>query len=249
METLQASHAPMEDSAVPIEQMTQPMGPLEEGDQTLVDAAHRIPAGVHEARHPDGTLTRVVKGEHPDRDVVTTTTYSPDGTGKEASATITHTPGLEGVRASSREWPTNEESKNGSNEVHRNDVQDGPSILDMKHDREQAQAVKLQIARHIDQAGQNVDTRIQDPEVAREMALGEKPHRDEIAERNQEVEIANEAVKEAARRYAEDGSHGDEIGEKAMRASRIERAARGANETSLAHANAAAEAIRQEHQV
>jgi hypothetical protein len=48
--------------AIPIEDMTQPMGPLEEGDQALVDAAQKIPEGRHEVRDDRG-VTWVGKTE------------------------------------------------------------------------------------------------------------------------------------------------------------------------------------------
>lgn len=138
--------------AANIEDMTQPMGPLEEGDQALVDAAHRLPEGQHEIRHDDGGKTWVNKSENFGQDVAVVDTMTADGAHEHASTLINKIPGIEGVSADishSTEW---DQGSGSRAYVTGNRV--GADVLNMKvgTKRREAQAIKLEVAKKIDAA-------------------------------------------------------------------------------------------------
>lgn len=235
--------------AANLEDMTQPMGPLEEGDQALVDAAHKLPAGEHIAEHDDGTRTRVLKDEGFAREQVVTDTTLPDGTIEGASTLIDSAPGVEGINANISEWPAGERGGHTVHNVMGNDVGNVPGPREAN--REEAQAIKLETAREIDSARERLETaRVQDPGLAREMADAEKPHRDKVAERDSEAAAADAAAEKAAKQFGEgaEGIGDADVLKKSQQAARLGGAARRANEISLSHADAAAEQVREQHE-
>lgn len=69
------------------EDITQPMGPLEEGDQALVDAIADFPEGLHQVPHENGK-TFMAKENLPGQDVVTVTTMKSNGSRNEVGGLI-----------------------------------------------------------------------------------------------------------------------------------------------------------------
>lgn len=138
--------------AANIEDMTQPMGPLEEGDQALVDAARLLPEGPHEIRHDDGSVTWVNKSESSGQNVAVVDTLTADGAHEHASTLINKVPGIAGISADishSAVWDQGSGSK-----AHIAGNRIGRDVTQMKvgtHRRE-AQAIKLEIASKIDAA-------------------------------------------------------------------------------------------------
>lgn len=167
MKEVKAPYDFMVPPAANLEDMTQPVGPLLEGDQALVDAAHKLPAGEHVAEK-DGTYTRVSKYDELGRDQVVTHTTLPDGTVESASTLIDYVPGMEGISADISEWPAGERGGRTVAEASGNNV---GGVIHPQEDREQAQAIKLEVAHEIDAATQRlIDGQVQDPVVAQKMA-------------------------------------------------------------------------------
>jgi len=139
--------------AANIENMTQPMGPLEEGDQALVDATHRLPEGRHEIRHDNGGMTWASKSESLGQHVAVVDTMNSDGSTEHASTLINMMPVREnGVSADlghSTEWDLGSGSK-----AHVSGNRIGSDVLSMKvgTHRKEAQAIKLEVANKINAA-------------------------------------------------------------------------------------------------
>lgn len=138
--------------AANIEDMTQPMGPLEQGDQALVDAAHKLPEGQHEIRHEDGGVTWVNKSERFGQDIAVVDTMTADGAHEHADTLINKIPGVAGISADishSTVW-----DQGGGSRAHVEDNRIGSDVLKMKvgTNRREAQAIKLEIAGKIDNA-------------------------------------------------------------------------------------------------
>lgn len=167
--------------AAAIEDMTQPMGPLEEGDQALVDAVQNVPAGEHMARQDDGSVVRLKKDGTYKQDIVLADTTEADGSTTGVSTLIsTVSSGSEGISASKSEYLAGERGGRTTDHVSGNQVE--TSTLTMEPDRNKAQAVKLEVARKINEARDRIDqtgdTRSDDTELSRTAASAEDVMRD-----------------------------------------------------------------------
>lgn len=140
--------------AANIEDMTQPMGPLEEGDQALVDAAARLPEGRHEIRHGDEGegVTWVSKSESLGQDIAVVDTMTGDGAHEHASTLIAKIPGVEGISADMGHSTAWDQGSGSKAYVSGNRI--GSDVLKMKvgTNRKEAQAIKLEVAGKIDAA-------------------------------------------------------------------------------------------------
>ena len=148
------------ESVMPIENMTQPMGPLEEGDQALVDVVNRIPEGEQDITDADGTRTylRKEQGLRPDgegvfrhSDVeyrVTALARNASGYFEDRVMIDKEKPGAEGIRTHTTEppglvRPAIRYSTMGNVEEHK---------FAQYRDRSKVQATKLEVARRINEA-------------------------------------------------------------------------------------------------
>ncbi len=135
--------------AAAIEDRTQPMGPLEKGDQALVDAVQAFPEGRQEIKHEDGSITYAVKEQNLMQDIVSTSTRGSDGSASGVSTSINKMPGISNVSGS-----IDQKDAGGSRAyVSGNTV--GADVLKMQAEpnREKAQAIKLEIANKINDVG------------------------------------------------------------------------------------------------
>lgn len=153
---VEAPNPYVEPAVANIEDMTQPMGPLEEGDQALVDAAHRLPEGSHEIRQEDGSVTWVNKSEGLTQDIAVVNKMTADGGHEHASTLIDKISGAEGINADikhSTAWDQGSGSKAfvGGNRI-------GSGVMEIKVDthRREAQAIKLEIADKLDTAAKEL---------------------------------------------------------------------------------------------
>jgi hypothetical protein len=139
-----------------IEDMTQPMGPLEEGDQALVDAAHRLPEGQHEIRHGDESVTWVNKSESLGQDVAVINTMTAEGAHESAGTLINTVPGAEGISADMAHSTAWDQGSGSRAHVSGNRI--GSDVLQMKvgSNRREAQAIKLEVAGKIDAAAEQI---------------------------------------------------------------------------------------------
>jgi hypothetical protein len=132
------------------EDITQPMGPLEQGDQALVDAAHRLPEGQHEIEHAGGSKTWVNKSESLGQDIAVINTITAEGDHRHASTTINTVPGMAGISADISHSTAWDQAGGSRARVSGNEI--GRDVMQMKvgtHRRE-AQAIKLEVASQID---------------------------------------------------------------------------------------------------
>jgi hypothetical protein len=142
--------------AVNIEDATQPMGPLEQGDQALVDAAHRLPEGSHEIRHKDGDVTWAHKFESLGQNIATVDTMTSDNNIEHASTLINTVPGDGGISANISHQAPWSQAVGSTARASGNRV--GADVMRMKDQpsRREAQAIKLEVARKIDAAAEQL---------------------------------------------------------------------------------------------
>lgn len=150
--------------SIPVEAMTQPMGPLERGDQAIVDVVANIPAGEHRVTQ-DGVNTRVLKTEMPGRDMLSTQTLYPDGTWEETGADIGKATGAR-ISADIADQPTvlggEYNTYTNGNNVGESvipasaDGESTESITPAVADRKNAQRDKVEIARRIEAASKRL---------------------------------------------------------------------------------------------
>ncbi len=138
--------------AARMEDRTQPMGPLEQGDQALVDAAHKLPEGRHEIRHDGRGVTWVSKSESLGQDIAVVDTMTTDGAHEHASTLINTIPGVEGISADIGHSTAWDQGSGSRARVSGNRI--GSDVLRMKvgTNRKEAQAIKLEVAGKIDAA-------------------------------------------------------------------------------------------------
>jgi hypothetical protein len=168
---------------------SQPMGPLEEGDQALIDAMHRLEPGDYR-RDQTEMSTLVEKRESPYGHDAFVRNDMVDGSSERIAIDV----------SPSRVPGTTELGSINAHTITRGaDSQEGhvfTSVIDNRItaglgdkgtvDREQAQALKLKIAQKVDNARERLEaTRVDDPALAQDMAEAEQPYQDTIAERNQ----------------------------------------------------------------
>lgn len=176
MKEVKPEHGFLTPAVANVEDMTQPMGPLEEGDQALVDVVREIPEGAISTDRQDGTSARVNKSKTLGEEVVYAHMSPPHGsTEQTTTAHIRSMPGIFGrISAGTHDLPV-DKHKHASdravtyvsgNEVHKI----GKSILDMKPDRAKAQAIKLDAARRIKIAHEHIEKPGNDSQLAKESA-------------------------------------------------------------------------------
>lgn len=139
-----------------IEDMTQPMGPLEEGDQALVDASNMLPEGRHEIRHTDGSVTWLGKQASFGQDIVTVHRATPEGASHDAATLINKIPGVEGISGDISDRTAWDRSGGSRTHVSGNTVGGDVMSMQAKPNRKEAQAVKQVIADRIDRARERV---------------------------------------------------------------------------------------------
>lgn len=144
--------------AANIEDMTQPMGPLEEGDQALVDAANKVPEGRQEIRHSDGAVTWLGKQTNFGHNIVTVHRATPEGSTHDAAVLISKVPGVEGISGDISDKTAWDHAGGSRAHVSGNTV--GEDVLHMQAEpnRKEAQAVKDLIADRIDKARERADS-------------------------------------------------------------------------------------------
>jgi hypothetical protein len=228
--------------------MPQAEAPLDnraEGDQALIHAADMLPEGERRLDHDDGTHTRVYKTEGPDRVQVVAEVSNPDGSTEQASTLIKSAPGDEVVSADIAKWPADKSKIESEQAV--GDLVNGE--LAPQPDRKRAEAIKLDVAKRIGNATQRLaERRVEDPELAREMADAEKPHRDDIAERKKEVALKKENANRASIQLADGKISEGAATERSQQAAMLDDVSRRANERDLREAEAAAERVREQHE-
>lgn len=143
--------------AANVEDMTQPYGPLEEGDQAVIDAMHRLPERTglgpdeHLAREADGTITRLARDGTFGQDIVTAHTTKPDGSTESVTAFVDVVPAMDTISVSKHD------SYNGaavdSIDASGNEVGVGHAA---ETDRAKAQAAKLEVASRIDKMRERI---------------------------------------------------------------------------------------------
>ncbi len=139
-----------------IEDMTQPMGPLEEGDQRIVDAVHRLPEGEHVVEQDDGTRIRIIKDKSYGREQAIAQTTKPDGSIEQAGTLINkpvsigEAPGVNDISADMSEWPA--DHRRGGRTTHNVMGNRVGNVMHLERDRPAAQAIKREVARKIDVA-------------------------------------------------------------------------------------------------
>lgn len=226
--------------------MTQPMGPLEQGDQAVVDAAHRLPEGEHVAEHADGSRTRVVKSKDGNMEVVVAKTTQADGSEEKVSTVIDSVPGGNGIDVDVDEFAGGEAKFSSA---YQNNVGEP---FDRHQDHKQAQAIKLDAADRIDAATKRLmGEQVQDPETAREMAEVEAPNRDLVKENDRAAKLAREAAEAAAKQFG-DGVKGvtdADVTAISQQEAMMTDVARRANERLLNEADAAAQEVRRKREV
>jgi hypothetical protein len=152
-----------------IEDMTQPMGPLEEGDQALIDAIHRSPDANHKRVQTDGSETSVSKWEDVGGVVLKyETDYGLDGGKEEGKVNIDYFkpngpvrpngPAFPlssdpifkaGIRLDITRTPPDEDAEPTFTQIANNRVDD---IDGARFNRSEVQNLKLEIAKRIDAA-------------------------------------------------------------------------------------------------
>lgn len=244
-------------SAANIEDMTQPMGPLEEGDQAIVDALHRLPdhTGMDVvpttklmARDADGAVTHLTKDGTYKQEMAAVHTMRPDGSSESVSTLVNPIPGMETIRVTKRE--ASAEAGSHSEYVSGNKVAERAGE-EGETDRARAQAIKLKVAEKIDAATRRMsEEQIQDPVLARDMADAEAPYRENIAQRKQKVAAAKSAADILFRNHVD--RVGDVTQEDLRQAQAHETTVRDAvaqaNREDMDSAQAAAEAARQQYE-
>jgi hypothetical protein len=138
---------------------TQPFGVLEEGDQALVNAAHRLPAGERIIKGDSGETIRLFKHESPGQIKASAETTEPDGTTTRVGTMSNklRTAGDNAISASTAKWQRGEDG--GKVVVTR--VTDNTAPTDKftrtaYHDHEAAQTFKLEVADKIETARQHL---------------------------------------------------------------------------------------------
>jgi hypothetical protein len=131
---------------------TQPFGVLEEGDQALVNAAHRLPAGERIINGDSGETTRLFKHESPGQIKASAETTEPDGTTARAGTMINklRTAGDNAISASTIHWQRGEDVGKATL-THVTD-----NTIDLQPDHEAAQTLKLEVANRIDETRQHL---------------------------------------------------------------------------------------------
>ena len=158
--------------AANLEDMTQPVGPLEKGDQALADAIQSFPEGNYRIENDDGTVSRYhgkTKTSDGSNGVNTTITLqdakevdsSTDESGKQLAAGIflgsqigDRDPGS--IAAQTREWSSENRAGKVTSDVQGNEVQTGTTSTTMEVDRVRAQAQKLEMAKQINDARERI---------------------------------------------------------------------------------------------
>ncbi|HYH36552.1 MAG TPA: hypothetical protein VD706_03570 [Candidatus Saccharimonadales bacterium] len=230
------------------------MGPLEEGDQKLVDAVHRLPADRHVMEMPNGGFVRTVKHEIPGGLIANAEVSTPDGATERAGTLIDTVPRSSGndVIADIAEWPAGEQFGRTTDEAVGNKVRDegeDKDLFAMRHDRAEAQAIKLKVAGKLEQATRHLsDNQIQDRELARDMAEAERPHRDTIAERQEAAAVAQQVAALAVSRFRKGTGTLEAVSRTGERADMMKRTTTHDIALERAHAQEAAETVRQERQ-
>ncbi|GEM_PF-6858482 len=143
--------------AARIEDRTQPMGPLEEGDQALVDATHLLPKGRHEIRHDNGDVTWINKSESLGQDIAVVDTVTSDGAHGHASTLISKVPVHkgpvnEGISADIGHSTVWDQASGSKAYVAGNRIGGDVTRMKVGTHRTEAQAIKLEIASQIDTA-------------------------------------------------------------------------------------------------
>ncbi len=137
---VEAMYSYMTPPSANFEDMTQPMGPLEQGDQALVDAAQEIPEGEHIVELDDGSQIRIIKEARHDQHAIVQTTR-PDGSIEQAGTMIT--PARNYISADIAQWPAGDGGGRTTHEARGGEV---GSVLDPEQNRESSQAIKLEVA-------------------------------------------------------------------------------------------------------
>jgi hypothetical protein len=178
------------------------MGPLEEGDQALVDAVRKISVGDHVAEQDDvlrggddkrGIHTRVRKNvhqdEHPEEIRVYVQTDIPDSSqfdrdGSKQGDFIIINKETGDIDADYYVSPTlRTKGGEGGNSGYYSEDPDG---------RAKAQQAKLKIAQRLGAATQRlIDGQVEDPRLARKMAEGEKEFRERVVKRNKGEDVGD----------------------------------------------------------
>lgn len=153
MKEVKAAYDFLTPPAANIEDMTQPMGPLEKGDQALVEAVEKLPEGEQTVELGDGTRVRIIKEASPGRDQAIAQISRSDGSVEQTGVLIDKVPGVGSISADISEWPADGSGGRTIHEVRDNEV---GSIFDPKHDRESAQAIKHEVASKIDIAREHL---------------------------------------------------------------------------------------------
>lgn len=153
MKKVEAPNPYVSPPAARLEDMTQPMGPLEQGDQALVDAVQQVPEGQHEAKHDGGSVTWVGKSESLGQDIVTVNTADGKGAMEGVATLVSKIPAVANISADVHESPAGTRGGRETAHVSGNSVRkDGDGVLETTPDRAEAQATKLEVARRIDEA-------------------------------------------------------------------------------------------------
>ncbi|HYF97230.1 MAG TPA: hypothetical protein VD947_04320 [Patescibacteria group bacterium] len=147
---------------IPLEEMTQPMGPLQEGDQALVDAVNKLPEGEHVVAGQDGSFAAVEKEKGPATTIVTTrTTEAADGSVKETNALIHKLPLRGGITTKTiyTEVPGPDSRGRGEKSTTLETIENQVAVNfgELTKDRERAQQVKLDAAGKIDTVREKVE--------------------------------------------------------------------------------------------
>lgn len=140
------------------QKMTQPMGPLERGDQAVVDALHRLPEHSGQGRateltahDPDGSTTWMARGSFANEDLVTGHIKHRDEGSETVTAVVDPTRGGDAISISMGDSyagssPDVVHVSGNEVEAHRVKVTD----------RAQAQALKLEAAGRLDTMREHV---------------------------------------------------------------------------------------------
>lgn len=152
MKKVEAPNPYVAPPAANIEDMTQPMGLLEEGDQALVDASNMVPEGRHEIKHTDGSVTWLGKQASFGQDIVTVHRATSEGSTHDAAVLINKIPGAEGISGDISDKTAWDHSGGSSAHVSGNTIGGDVTSMQAQPNRKEAQEVKQLIADRIDWA-------------------------------------------------------------------------------------------------
>jgi hypothetical protein len=134
------------------EDIGQPLGPLEEGDQALVDAVASFPEGSYEVPHKNGKTFMVKKGI-PGQDVIAINKLNADGSTESTGALIEKR--LSGhASAEVSGQPAHQIHGYASAQAFGNKA--GTSVLNVVPDRQKAQEIKKVAAQEIETASEAI---------------------------------------------------------------------------------------------